>query len=111
MADQKIIRKTYVAIETKAAKGENRKLIVTISTKNPDRSKDVVVPEGMQAENYLRNPVVAAFHDYHQPAIGRTVKLERTDDRITAEVEFLPKGIYPLADILYEQYKAGFMNA
>lgn len=111
MADQKIIRKTYEAVETKAAAGEDRTLIVTISTSNPDRSKDVVVPEGMESDHYLRNPVVAAFHDYHQPAIGRTLQLEQSEGRITAKVEFLPKGIYPLADILYEQYKAGFMNA
>ncbi len=111
MAEQKIIRKTYEAVETKAAEGENRTLVVTISTKNPDRSGDVVLPEGMISDRYLRNPVVAAFHDYHQPAIARTVSLQVTDNSVIAKLEFLPKGIYPLADILYEQYKAGFMNA
>jgi uncharacterized protein len=111
MADQKIIRKTYEAVETKASEGEDRTLVVTISTSNPDRSKDVVVPDGMQSDNYLRNPVVAAFHRYDQPAIGRTLSLQKSEGRITAKVEFLPKGIYPLADQLYEMYKAGFMNA
>ena len=65
----------------------------------------------MHSENYLRNPVIAAFHDYQSPAIGRTIQLDRTDERIMAKVEFLPNGIYPLADIRFEQYKAGFMNA
>lgn len=110
MADQKIIRKTYQATETKAA-GENRRLIVTISTSNPDRSHDVVMPQGMVADAYNRNPVVAAFHRYDQPAIARTLSLTQTDNAIIAELEFLPKGIYPLADQLYEMYKGGFMNA
>jgi len=39
MADQKIIRKTYEAVSTKAVEGEDRTLLVTISTGNPDRSK------------------------------------------------------------------------
>jgi hypothetical protein len=65
----------------------------------------------MESENYNRNPVVAAFHNYHQPAIGKTISLQKTENGIVAKVQFLPKGIYPLADQLYEIYKAGFMNA
>jgi len=62
MAKQKIIRKTYQASETKVVVGDSRRLIVTISTANSDRSADVVVPQGMVQDNYNRNPVVAAFH-------------------------------------------------
>lgn len=62
MADQKIITKTDEAVGAKAADGADRTLIVTISTNTPGRGKDVV-PDGMEAGNDLRNPVVAAWHD------------------------------------------------
>lgn len=106
-----LIRKTFQASETKAVDDAGRTLVVKISTSNPDRSNDVVVADGMQVDNYLRNPVVAAFHRYDQPAIGRTVEIAKSADGIVAKVEFVPAGINPLADQLYEMYKAGFMNA
>lgn len=36
MAGAKVIRKTYEAVETKAVAGEDRTLLVTISSGNPN---------------------------------------------------------------------------
>ncbi len=105
-----LIRKTYQA-ETKQLEGEDRILIVKISTSNPDRSQDVVMPSGMMIDNYLRNPVVAAFHRYDKPSIGKTLEIQKTDDGVVAKVQFTPKGVSKTADQLYELYKGGFMNA
>lgn len=105
----KLIRKTYQA-ETKAS-GEDRTLIVKISTANPDRSNDVVLPNGVVFDNYKRNPVVAFAHNYSGLSIGKTIDIQKVDDGIVAQVEFVPKGVYPLADQLFEMYKGGFMNA
>jgi len=96
--------------ETKADK-KDRTLTVTISTKTPDRSRDVVMPYGMKTDNYMRNPVVAFGHDYRGLAIARTKSLAVADDRIVAEVEFPEEGIYPFADQVYRLYQKGFMNA
>lgn len=106
-----LIRKTYQAVETKTADDADRTLVVKISTSNPDRSNDVVAPDGVQLDNYLKNPVVAAFHRYDQPPIGKTVDIQKVDDGVVAKVEFTPKGVNALADQLFEMYKAGFMNA
>ncbi len=106
-----IIRKTYQAVETKAVNEETRTLVVKISTSTPDRSDDVVVPKGMVSTNYLTNPVVAFAHNYAGLSIGKTTEIQATDDAIIAKVEFVPKGVYPLADQLFEMYKGGFMNA
>ena len=53
MAEDKIFRKTHEAVETKGADGADRILIVTISTNRPDSSKDIVLPEGIEAGNNL----------------------------------------------------------
>lgn len=107
----KILRKTYLASETKAVDGEDRTLVVKISTSTPDRSRDIVRPEGVQLDNYVKNPVVAFGHNYSGLSIGKTVEIQKVTEGIIAKVQFTPKGVYPLADQLYEMYKGGFMNA
>lgn len=106
----KTIRKSFEAVETKEG-DEDRSLIVTISTMNPDRSHDVVDPGGADIEAYLRNPVVALNHNYQGLPIAKTEQLEINDDRIMAKVRFPDRGVYPLADTVYDLYKGGFMNA
>ncbi len=109
--DKKLIRKTYQAIETKQAEGEDRALIVKISTISEDRSKDIVIPQGVILDNYLKNPVVAFAHNYNSLAIAKTGSIQITDDGVVAKVVFPKEGVYELADQLYALYKDGFMNA
>ena len=104
----KLVRKEYIT-ETKATK--DRTMTVRISTSSPDRSKDVVVPSGAMLDNYMRNPVVALSHKYDELAIAKTESINITDDGIIATLRFPDKGVYSVADTVYELYKEGFMNA
>jgi HK97 family phage prohead protease len=65
---------------------------ILINTGNPDRARDRVLPLGARVENYLKNPVVQWGHNYFDPwaTIGRTVKLEMTDQGIVSEFELRP---------------------
>lgn len=105
-----LIRKTYEAVETKLI-DDSRSLLVKISTGNPDRSKDVVIPKGALLDNYMKNPVVALAHKYDGLSIAKTEEIKVMDDGIVAKVTFPDKTVYPLADTVYELYKGGFMNA
>src|ERR1700732_1421317 len=124
--DKSLIRKTYVtevvsddeakklfAACTKTfdcqVKGnkevdEARTMVLKISTLDPDRSKDRVFPKGFILDDFLNNPVVAAFHDYHKPAVGRALKMGIADDYVVSKMEFPPEGINPEADILHGLY-------
>lgn len=104
-----VIRKTYQT-ETKAD-SVDRTLVVKITTSNPDRSSDVVIPQGAVLDNYQRNPVVALNHKYDGLAIAKTEQLEVIEDGILAKVKFPELGVYDLADTVFELYKGGFMNA
>lgn len=108
--DDKLVRKTYQASETKFL-DDSRSLLVKISTGTPDRSKDVVVPDGVILTNYLKNPVVALAHKYDGLSIAKTEEIKVVDNGILAKVTFPDKGVYPLADTVFELYKGGFMNA
>ncbi len=105
------IFKTFEILETKVADGQPRTLVVKISTVNADRSRDTVQPSGMQADNFLKNPVVLFAHKYDTKPIAKCTSLKVMDDCILATVEFLPEGVYQEADIIYTMYKEGFLNA
>jgi len=106
----KMLRKLYTS-EAKEVQGEERTLVVKISTATPDRSNDVVIPSGVVLDNYLKNPVVAAFHNYSKPPIGKATEIAHTADGVVAKVQFTPQGVNPEADMIYELNKGGFMNA
>lgn len=97
--------------EVKVADDNKRTLVVRISTVNPDRSKDTVQPAGMVYQNYLKNPVVLFAHKYDTKPIAKCTSLRVTKDAVEATVEFLPEGVYQEADIIYQMYKDGFLNA
>lgn len=98
-----MLRKIFSAT-TKAADDNTRTLIVTITTDSPDRSGDVVVPKGGDLENFRKNPVVLYAHNYSGLPIATCIDLAVNEHNIVAKVQFPEKGIYELADIVYEMY-------
>lgn len=96
--------------EVKTVEGE-RALNVTITTRDVDRSGDIVEPKGARLVNFKKNPVVLMAHDYHGLPIGKASNLEKTDNGIIAKVTFPEEGVYPLSDTVYNMYKQKFMRA
>ena len=89
-----VIRKTFQVYETKAADNAPHTLIAKISNSSPDRSRDVVVPRGMIADNFVRNPVVQLFHNYSYLPISKAEDIQITDDGVLAKVVFPQEGTY-----------------
>lgn len=78
-----------------------------INTATVDRSGEVVLPEGAMIENYLKNPVVLAFHDYYNFPVGKTTSLELTPAGWLAKGVFAPTGAGQTARKLFEN---GFLK-
>ena len=104
-------RQLSLPVETKSVDGPTRTLVVKITTPTPDRSGDVVVPKGMDAKNFMNNPVVQFAHNYADLPIAKCTSLKVTDSAILATVEFPSEGMYPKADTVYRMYKEGFLSA
>lgn len=96
--------------EVKAV-AESRSIKFLISTDSVDRDGDSISPKGWQLDNYLKSPVVLWSHDYTQPPIAKATDVKMTDNGLSATAEFPAKGIYPLADTVYELLKGGFLSA
>jgi HK97 family phage prohead protease len=80
-----------------------------ITTTDPDRAGDVIVPTGLRnRREYLRNPIVLWAHDNKQPPIGTCVRLEVQPDRIIAETKFVADN--PFAADLFRLYAQGVLR-
>lgn len=100
------VRKTYVVkaeIDT-----DERTVTAIISTSAVDRDHEVVIPKGIDFENFTKNPVVLWAHNYGQPPIGKAVWIGRTTKGLKAKVKFAET---PDADEIYELFKGGFLSA
>lgn len=106
----KLLRKVFSAT-VKEINEADRTMRVIISTSNPDRSKDVVMPEGMDISKYMTNPVVSEFHDYHAPAIANGIEIAKFSDRVEAVVKFFEEGVYDRSDLFWKLYSTGKMRA
>ena len=63
--------------ETDSADGRMRFLMTSDAL---DRDGEVVDPDGMLADSFMRNPVFLYGHDSYAPPMGRIVSLTRTID-------------------------------
>lgn len=94
------------ANETLTVDGGAMLVRCVITTIDPDRSGDVVVPAGLKnAEEYLLNPVVLWAHNRAQfPPIGTCAWLDVQPRRVVAETRFAKK-VQFAEDVfrLYEQ--------
>jgi len=104
-------------IETKAAHEDQEELIISgyASTVEKDRMGDVIKADAWKQagalDNYLKNPVVLAYHDMNRP-IGRTI--EHTADnkglRITAKISKAAGDIAQLIkDGILSTFSIGFI--
>src|SRR5262245_42728073 len=81
-----------------------------ISTAEPDRAGDVVVPAGLRnADDYLRNPVVLWAHQRTLPPIAVCRGLEVLNDCIVAETQFA-RGV-AFAEDVFRLYEQGILRA
>ena len=81
-----------------------------ITTIDPDRSGDVVVPTGLRnVEDYLVNPVVLWAHNRTTvPPIGTCEWLDVQPSRVVAETKFAQN--VPFAEDVFKLYEQGILK-
>ena len=80
-----------------------------ISTHDPDRAGDVIVPAGLRnADEFLRNPVVLWAHQRTMPPIGTCERLTIEPDRVIAETKF--SAASPFARDVFALYAEGVLR-
>jgi phage head maturation protease len=102
--------RTETAARTLAVDAQHYTVRAVISTSDPDRAGDVVVPTGLRnLEEYLLNPVVLWAHQRGPiPPIGMCLWLDVQPRRIVAETRFA-RGV-PLAEDIFRLYEQGILR-
>jgi len=84
-------------------------VVATISSNAIDRYNEVLLPEGVILDHYLKNPVLMWGHDYKRAPIGRAAWVK------VAGKDIVSKGIFdkqdPLAVEIYGKYRRGFLRS
>ncbi len=83
----------------------------TINTAIKDRAGDIVIPQGAQIENFMRNPVIPWAHQYDQPPVARALAITLTDSALVSRFQFPQAGVYEFADTIRRLWRDGFLNA
>lgn len=70
----------------------SREMVVKITSDALDRENEVLLPDGMDAKEFMRNPIVFATHDYGvKDVVGKVISLRRAKDYWLAKVFMLPR--------------------
>lgn len=74
-----------LSFEMELAEGE-RSFVAKITSQVIDRDKEVLLPQGMDASDFEKNPVVFFNHEHRGVPVGRVVSLKRMPDHWLAKV-------------------------
>lgn len=97
--------------QVKAIDDDNRRITFVMSSESVDRDGDIIRQAGWDLEAFKKNPVFLVFHDQRQFPIGKVETIGVESDRLIGTVKFADRGTYETADVAYELYKQGIMNA
>lgn len=77
----------------------------------PDRTGDIVRADGVELENFGKNPVFLWNHNTNIPAIGRIESVTRSGDGLLFNVKFAPSDVSEFADQIFKSFAEGFLSA
>ncbi len=78
------------------------------STAALDRDDEVLVPRGVQVEEFSKNPVMLQIHNYHEVSVGKVLKLGVSDEEVGFSFQFPDTDVGNEMRYLYEN---DFMSA
>lgn len=102
----------------------DRVLRFCISDESPDRDNDIIMVDGWDFADYLKNPVMLLNHNYHSLPIGKCVStnVDRVNRKVYADFKFptiaelssnpeIPSEEAQTADTVYNAYLNGYLSA
>ena len=114
MGKEQIVSSREVVIERRESPDEGAYRATIFVNERARQGPDLSV-EGLQVENYMRNPVVLWAHDMNGKSesaglpVGRTNRLTNVDGRLEVDFEFLTED--PFAERVRNAWDKGFLKA
>jgi len=97
----------------KAINKNDRTLVIVGSDETKDRDGDIIMVNGWEMDNFLKNPVFLYAHDHSGVPIGSATKVVRRKNpaRLEFHEKFPSEGIYPFADMILALFQEKVLNA
>jgi len=113
MKKNKIYKSSF---EFKASDEEKREIVAIGSKEMVDRDGDIVVvgktpTEGININEFKKNPVVLFAHDYNSLPIARAERVWKEDKKLMFKLKFPEPEISSLGDSVYKLMKGNYLNA
>lgn len=103
-----ILRKGY-SISNSVIEGDDRTTVDYITTKDIDRSNEIVLPQGVMLDQYTAgNNVVLWAHKYDEMPLGRCQWVKSDGKGLIAKTEYVHAEANPKAEQMWQYRKAGF---
>jgi hypothetical protein len=102
-----IIERKSLVTEMVIDPTDERCCIAKVSTINPDRDNDILIPAGADYQDYLKNPIVIWNHIYSSPPIGKIEQLQIKPDAIYGKIRFADT---EFAQEIWSLVKGGFLR-
>src|SRR3990167_3178322 len=103
-----------LAVKASAAPGSNGAPVVDFigSDETLDRYDEIIAASGWKLDNYRKNPVFQNSHKYGDVmhTLGKSLITEVRGGKLFQRIEFAT-AINPIANVAYELYRGGFLNA
>jgi HK97 family phage prohead protease len=96
---------------------DERSVLAMISTTAVDSDGDVLLPSGVDLQDFNKNPVVLFGHDQRQIPVGKASRIQKKAQGILAKVQFaerppsLPDVQEWPPDTLFDLFKQGILRA
>ncbi len=102
----------FFGVQIKAVDDVQKMITFMATTKQEDRDRDIIIPEGGRFENYRQNPVFLWAHDWMgtRLPIGKSLA-ERIlpGTGVEMDIQFDEKDAFAME--VYRKYKEGYLNA
>jgi HK97 family phage prohead protease len=102
------VNKSVIAT-IKAEGPGSRKISFILSTKTKDRDNSVVNGPWV-LDNYKKNPVVMAFHDYKSLPVAKCTSIGVQSGNLVATAQFIDAALSPFAEQVYQMLAQGFLK-
>jgi HK97 family phage prohead protease len=102
--DKKGLKVAYA----KGIDADQKTVTAYVSTIDWDRTDERFAKGAWRLDNFKRNPVVMAFHDYNRPPIGKAISVEEDDKGLLATTQFADT---PDGEMMFKLFKGGFLSA
>jgi len=105
----KTYRRLQSAIETASA--TDRTVTAVLSDQLVALDDHVIMTDGIDTTDYVKNPVVLFAHDQNSPPIARMLSIWKRGTQLVGKMQFADENAYPFADTIYKLIRGGFLNS